>query len=169
MRHTSSFNILAAILILIGAVFLLDNFGIITGVVAFWPALPLILGTGFCMLFFRSRRKDPVLLGLGSTILLNSIFFFYLNFAGWVRLAVLWPVFIVILGMTFLACYIHSRETVLIYLAVFMIALGISFILVFAVSTKLWPLTLVLTGVSFIIINIVERLGKRGKPHAKKK
>jgi hypothetical protein len=166
MNHASSFNLLAGVLIVVGAVFLLENFGVIEGAWLLWPILPLIIGAGFCMLFFKTRRRDPVLLGMGIFILLDSVFFFYLNFAGWRVLALLWPVFIVLLGITFLACYFPSRSKVLLYLAVFLIAVGASFILVFAVSTRLWPITLVLAGISFIIISLFERF--RGKHHAKR-
>jgi hypothetical protein len=156
MRHTSSFNILATTLILLGAIFLLQNYGFITWVWLLWPILPLIIGTGFCMLFFRTR-KDLVLLGLGSGLFLNSLFAFYLNLAGWALLAYLWPVFIIILGLTFMICFAFSRKRVLVYLSVILMALGVSFILVFAVSLILWPITLIFAGVSFIIINIFEK------------
>ena len=166
MRNTSSFNILATVLIVIGAVFLLENFGIIEGAWFLWPLLPLIIGIGFCILFFKTRRRDPVLLGMGVFTLLNSIFFFYLNFTGWRQLALLWPVFMVVLGLTFLACYFPSKAKVLLYLTTFLIALGTSFILVFVISTKLWPIILVLAGVSFIIISLFERF--KGKPNGKR-
>jgi len=166
MRNTSSFNILATVLIVIGAVFLLENFGIIEGAWFLWPLLPLIIGIGFCILFFKTRRRDPVLLGMGIFTLLNSIFFFYLNFTGWWQLVFLWPVFIVMLGLTFLACYFPSKAKVLLYLTTFLIALGVSFILIFVISTRLWPIILVLAGVSFIIISLFERF--KGKPNAKR-
>ena len=169
MRHTASFNVLATILILIGIIFLLENFGIVSGAWLFWPLIPLILGTGFCMLFFRTR-KDLVLLGLGSGLVLNSLFFFYLNLTSWKLLAYLWPAFMIILGLTFIACFLFSRKRVLIYLAVILMALGSSFILVFAISTILWPLTLVLAGISFIIINIFEKtIIPNNAIHSKKK
>jgi len=168
MRNTSSFNILAVVLIIIGAVFLLENFGYIEGAWLFWPILPLILGIGFCMLYFRSKR-DLMLLGMGSFMVLNSAFFFYLTFAGWALLAYLWPVFIVLLGFTFLSCFIASKSRVLIYLATILIALGASFILIFAVSIRLWPISLVLTGISFIIISMFERFKKLKGHNAKKK
>jgi hypothetical protein len=172
MRDTSSFNILAAVLILMGIALLLENYGIIHGIWMFWPALPLIIGIGFCMLYFRSG-KDIVMLGLGTFILLNSILFIYLNFTMWSLLAYLWPVFIVILGLSLLACYIFSKvkRNILIYLAVLLMALGASFIVIFAVSTILWPTSLIFAGLSFVIISFFEKRAKetRGTIHAKKK
>jgi len=156
MPKPTSFNILAAILILLGIILLLENFHIVDGAWLIWPLVPLILGIGFTMLFFRTK-KDLMLLGLGSFITLISLFFFYLNFTRWSLLAHLWPVFIVILGLTFLACWIHSKKRVLLYLAMLLIALGISFILIFAISARLWPITLILTGASFIIISFFDK------------
>jgi len=161
MSNTSSFNILAAVLIFTGIIFLLENFGILIGAYLFWPVLPLIVSIGFCMLYFKNKRKDLLLLGTGSFLALNSLLFFYLNFTTWTRLSELWPIFIIVLGVSFLACYIFSDKIVFLYLASILIAMGISFILIFAVSTILWPLTLILTGVSFIIIHLVERFGKK--------
>ncbi|MBU2561219.1 MAG: hypothetical protein KKD17_02895 [Nanoarchaeota archaeon] len=169
MRHTSSFNILAVILILLGLILLLENFGIVSGAWLIWPILPLILGVGFTMLYFKTK-KDLVLLGLGMFIGLNSLFFFYLNFTRWSLLAYLWPVFIVIIGITFLACYLLSEKKVILYLSVILMALGASFILIFVISTMLWPITLVLAGVSFIIISLFERQSKeKGAKSGKKR
>ncbi|MBW2972600.1 hypothetical protein KY359_06190 [Candidatus Woesearchaeota archaeon] len=159
MAKTTSFNILAVILIVLGTIFLLENFDIIHGAWLLWPILPLIMGIGFCMLFFKTR-KDLVLLGMGIFTGLNSLFFFYLNFTHWALLTHLWPVFIVIIGITFLVCFILSRKRVLLYLSVILMALGASFIVIFVISTMLWPVTLVLAGVSFIIISIFERKGE---------
>ena len=169
MRSSSGFNIFAVVLILMGIALLLENYGFISGVWMFWPVLPLIIGIGFCMLYFRAR-KDLVLLGLGTFIMLNSILFFYLNCTAWYLLAYLWPVFIVILGMSFLTCYIFSKRNIIIYLAILLMSLGISFILIFAVSTILWPISLVLAGLSFILIDLFSRSGrKKGYSHAKKR
>jgi hypothetical protein len=168
MRPTSSFNILAVVLILVGISFMLENFNIVNGIWLIWPILTLILGAGFCMMYFRARR-DLVLLGLGCFLNLMSMFFFYLNFSEWSLLAYLWPIFIVILGFTFLACFIMSRSRVLIYLATLLIAIGASFILIFAVSTRLWPISLVLAGISFIIISIFEHVKSKSIAHAKKR
>ena len=165
MRNTSTFTILAVVLILIGTVFLLDNFGVWTGISAVWPILPLILGIGFCMLYFKNKRKDLILLGLGSIITSDSTFFFYLNLTSWRALALLWPIFIAILGISFIICYCFSKMKVLLYLAVFLIALSASFILIFAISSHLWPLSLILGGISFILISVFEKFGAT---HAKK-
>ena len=156
MSKTASFNVLAGILIILGVILLLENFGIVYGAWMIWPFIPLIIGIGFTILYFRTR-KDLVMLGMGIFIGLNSMFFFYLNFTGWILLAYLWPVFIILLGLTFLACWLPSRKRVLLYLAVFLTALGLSFIMIFAISSRLWPLSLILGGISFIIISVFDR------------
>ncbi|MFC1741826.1 hypothetical protein ACFL3V_04795 [Nanoarchaeota archaeon] len=169
MQHSSSFNIIASILILIGIILMLDNFSIMTGILFLWPVIPLVMGIGFTLLFFKSRRRDLVLLGIGTCVVLNSLFFIYLNLQGWATLAYLWPVFLALLGLTFFACHFFAKTRILIYLAVILIALGVSFILIFAISTKLWPITLILAGISFIIINIFKITSRKGLSHAKKK
>ena len=162
MGKTTSFNYLAITLIVIGIIFLLENLGFISGAWIFWPLLPLIIGAGFCLLYLR-KRKDIFLLGTGCFITLNSIFFFYLNFTSWASLAFLWPVFIMILGVTFIFCFVASRSRVLMYLATILIAIGASFIIIFVVSTRLWPISLIFAGISFIIIDFFNRRGQRAR------
>ena len=153
-KNSNSFNVLALVLILLGLILTLDNFNIINGAFNLWPLLTLIIGIGFCLLFHKNRNKDLVLLGLGSFITMISLFFFYLNFTTWTKLSYLWPVFITTLGLSFLPPYSFSKNNIVISLGILLMAIGLSFIFIFSIDTSLWPLSLVLTGVSFLIISI---------------
>jgi hypothetical protein len=150
-------NFLAALLILIGMGFLLENYGIMKGILHLWPIIPLIIGIGFCMLFYKGKKKDIVMLGIGALVTLYSMFFLFLNFTSWKELAFLWPVFIILLGIMFIVLFFYAKKRVVLHIGILLIAIGISFILVFAVSARLWPITLVLAGISFIIIGVFER------------
>ena len=161
MARKESFNVLAITLILLGFLLIMDLYDIIPGIMIFWPFIIFVIGIGFCLLFYRKKRKDLVLLGLGTFLTLCSIFFAYLNIIGWKSLLYLWPMFPAILGLTFIPPYVYSRKSTLLSLGVFLIGLGLSFILIFTISTMLWPSSLIIAGGSFLIIgNFGKKKGK---------
>ena len=148
---------LAALLIIAGTVVTLENFSIIRGISSHWPVLLLIIGCGFVMLFFQRNKVDPVLLWLGSFLVILSIFFYYLNYTSWAQLASLWPVFLGIVGLSFLSIGIFIRNRIFAYFACGFIALFIIFFLVFSVSKKLWPMSLVVFGISLLILEYLHK------------
>ncbi len=160
-RHSQSFNVLALVLIILGLLLTLENFKILKGVIKLWPFITFITGLGFCLLFYQRRKKDLVLLGMGTFMTLISLFFFYLNFTSWYDLSYLWPIFITILGFSFIPPYYFKRKNVLLILAAMLIGAGVAFIFVFAISTRLWPLSLVVAGGSFLIIGYFMKKNKR--------
>jgi hypothetical protein len=153
MRRVRSILILALVFILAGVVLSLENMNIISGVSRLWPVFPLIVGAGFCILFFERKAKDLALLYLGSALCQLSVFFFYLNYTSWARLATLWPVFLCIAGVSFLSIYLSSRMRLFSILGVSLALLAAVFYLVFGVSHNLWPLSFVAFGGSLLVVN----------------
>jgi hypothetical protein len=153
MRRIRSIFILALVFILAGVVLSLENMKIITGVSRLWPVFPLIVGAGFCILFFDRKGRDLTLLYLGTLLCQISAFFFYLNFSSWARLATLWPVFLCVAGISFMAIYLSSRFRLFSILGVSLVLLAAVFYLVFGVSHNLWPLSFVVFGGSLLAVN----------------
>ena len=133
-QKTSSFTALAIILIVLGLILMLETFNIVNGIIKLWPLLSLVIGIGFCLLFYQRKKKDLILLGLGTFITLISVFFFYLNFTSWWNLSYLWSMFVTILGLSFVPPFYFRRNFALIILAALLIGAGVSFILVFSIS-----------------------------------
>ena len=146
MGHKKTAVFIAPLLIFAGLMLTLENFQILHGVSCHWPVLLLILGCGFCLLFFQHQQKDVVMLWLGSFITFLGVFFYYLNFTTWADLSWLWPVFLGIVGMAFLAVGIAKRSSLYIYFAAVFILLFVILTLVFSVSTRLWPMSFVVFG-----------------------
>jgi hypothetical protein len=144
---------LSAILIIVGMVLTLENFLIIKGLSNHWPVFLLITGSGFIMLFLQRKKNDLFLLWLGSFISILGIFFYYLNFTTWGVLSILWPVFLGIIGISFLSVWYFSRLSLYAYFAISFTALFLALSLVFSVSSKLWPMTLVIVGLSLLILD----------------
>ena len=157
MRSTSSIIFLSVILILAGAIITTENFDIISGVSKHWPALLIILGAGFVILFFQRQQQDIAMLWLGSFIATLGLFFYYLNFTGWKRLGHDWPVFLAIIGLSFMLVSVIKRKMVYILSALSFITLFLIFFLVFTISSKFWPLSLLLLGVDLLLIDYVNK------------
>ena len=152
MPRPRTAQFLSPLLILIGVLVTLENFQLIGAVSAHWPLLLIILGTGFLMLFFQRQRSDAVLLWLGSFLTILAAFCYYLNFTSWARLARLWPIFLGIVGLSFLVLGLNTRRPLYLYFAGAFIALFVILMLVFTVSTRLWPMSFVVFGLSLLVL-----------------
>jgi uncharacterized membrane protein HdeD (DUF308 family) len=153
MGSKSSIVFLSVILIIAGVIITFENFSLISGVSRHWPILLIILGTGFILLFFNKQQQDIAMLWLGSFIALLGCFFYYLNFTSWKNLGHDWPVFLVIVGLSFMSVAIFRRKMIYILSSLSFITLFIIFFLVFTVSSKFWPLSLLLLGLDLLLID----------------
>ncbi len=158
MGHKQTLYFLAVLFILTGALLTLENIGQISGISVHWPFFLLLLGSGFVMLFFEKR--DIVMIWLGSFILLLGLFFYFLNFTEWTRLATLWPVFLGIAGFSFMATGFVSTGRLYYFFAIFFIALFLVFTLVFTISPILWPVSFVIFGLSLVALQFLLRRGE---------
>ena len=152
MQRKRTATVLALFLIIAGSLITMENFGLIRGITFHWPALMLIFGSGFLFLFFERDKNDPVLMWLGTFQIALALLFYYLNATSWKNLVSLWPVFLGAVGISFLTVAIFSRKMLFVYFAGSFLGLFIIFTLVFSISSKLWPLSFVVFGLSLIII-----------------
>lgn len=157
MQRRRTQTVLAMLLIIAGSLITMENYSVIQGVTYHWPLLLMIFGFGFILLFFERKRNDPVLIWLGSFQITLSFLFYYLNATTWKNLVTLWPAFLGIVGISFLAVAIFSRKMLFTYFAGSFLALFIIFTLVFSISSRLWPLSFVVFGFSLLIIDHINR------------
>jgi len=147
------YNVLALLCIGIGALLMLENYGYISGIYPLWPVFPLIIGIGLYMLFMDRGKRDFVALAMGVYFVQFSVLAFYENYTTWASMSYLWPFFVGFLGVSFLSIYISTgKGKIFFHLAVFLIGLCIVFFLVFSVDPRLWPISLVLFGISILLI-----------------
>ncbi len=147
----NEFAVLASALVITGFLLLFESFGYLNGISRLWPVFSLIIGIGLIMLF--KNQEDTGLLWLGSLMIMLSLFFFYLNFTSWKQLARLWPVFIAVFGLAFLFCYFINKNRAVLMASLFTILLSIAFILIFSLSVKLWPVSLIIAGIFIYFIS----------------
>jgi len=145
---------MSVIFIAAGSVLTLENFKILTGLSSHWPLLILALGSGFMFLYFQNGRGDAALIWIATFLLQLGLFFYYLNFTSWSEMARLWPVFLGIVGACFLASTIATKNRVFLYISIFFVAAFGALWLVFSVSLLLWPLSMVVFGLSLLLINL---------------
>ncbi len=158
MQNRSSTAFLAVILIIAGIVITLENLRFLNGISRHWPALMLILGTGFSLLYFQRQRQDQMLIWLGTFISLLGLFFYYLNFTSWKSLSHDWPVFLLIVGISFIPVAAYKKKMIYVLSSLSFITLFLIFFLVFTVSAKLWPLSFLFLGVDLLIIEYVNKM-----------
>ena len=153
MRRYKSLAALASLMIVFGMVMTLETCGLVMGISRLWPAFTLVFGVGFIMLFFNRSGSDAALIWIGAFIVLCSLLFFYLNFTSWSHLAQLWPLFLGIVGLSFLVTHLLRPNLVFMYLSLSFVALFIAFYLIFGVSLALWPVCLIIFGSSLFVVN----------------
>lgn len=158
------------VLIALGAWFLVRALGVeLPGMAALWPIFPTIVGLSmFVGWFFAPKTHGSHGVIIPAVInFLVGVFFFGFTFSifPWSDMAILWPVFPLIVGVAFFVAWIFSgfRDWGLLVPAGIVSAVGIvgmgftTFGQVEAVSTLLryWPVLLIGLGILVLIGGLV--------------
>jgi hypothetical protein len=101
----NSKNIITGILLLLvsGAVIVLNIRALEVGFKQLWPVLVLVAGLVLALTAFAGRRRSPLLLAAGTFLCFASVFLLVLAMTGWENLFYLWPGFVLALGMSLAA------------------------------------------------------------------
>ena len=172
MRRGSIFP--ALVLILLGIWFLAGNLGVrLPGMDVLWPIFP--LGGGLLLLggyFFDRRDPGLIFVGLAAT-LIGAFFFLFtlrvpLPIAGlqggvrWDDMSKLWPAFVVIGGVSFIALFLAQAKhewavfsvgavAFIVGCVAFLFTLGWLAGDIGQLLAKLWPLLLVIAGLAALL------------------
>jgi hypothetical protein len=151
------------ILLVAGTWFLLQRLGIQLPNIfaALWPVVPVLFGLGFLVSFFTGECKDPGQVWPGTFGVLLGSFFFLFSFGvfPWERMSELWPMFPLMVGISFVATWLAGRckeigllVPATITLSVGIIGLGFTLDVLDARTVDaLWPLALVVLGALLIV------------------
>jgi hypothetical protein len=168
-RFPNKFLVWSIFFILLGFILLLWTLGAVPGLASLWPIIPLLAGLGFLYAgLLRGRSESYVLVGM--LLALGGLFVLVSNTVlNAVTLERTWPVFMAIVGVSFLVYAVRaegeSRLTVSVP-AIALIVLAAGFLpfslnLVEAdferVVTTWWPVLFVLFGVILGVVHIVKR------------
>jgi len=147
------FDIVAIVLISCTPLLLLETFGVTKGMYKIWPIFPFVFGLGSVLVALRPENRFPLMTGIGSFLILCSLFFFYLNLTSWSELATLWPVFVILLGLSLIISSYINKSNIVRVSGIGTSLLGISFTFIFTISYSFWPLSIALAGILILIIN----------------
>ena len=170
----------ALVLIMLGVWFLAGNLGVrLPGMDALWPIFP--LGGGLLFLGgYLLDRRDPGLIFVGLAATLIGAFFFLFTLrvplpvggmqegVRWGDMGKLWPAFVVIGGVSFMALYLAEGKhdwgvfsfgalAVIVGCVAFLFTLGWLAGDVGRLLVKLWPLLLVIAGLAALLQAIFGR------------
>jgi hypothetical protein len=147
----SSHGKFAIYLLVIGALLAIDSFTKTSFAYKLWPLLITLIGIGFLGIFWQRAKREFIYLSIGIYFIGFSAIALYCNFTSWSVLSTLWPLFITILGVAFIAAVIFSRRKRLsLLVGLLLLSLSAVFFLIFSVSAQLWWTAFILAGLSIL-------------------
>lgn len=154
MRKAGRLDILSILCVLVGGYLLLENFGLFKGYAGFgWPLTVTLAGIALFIGGWGRGRYGQGAVGIGTFLILSSILFLYLNLTSWSLMKEMWTLFIGFLGVSIIASGFRTKQNRLFfYLGIILILLSLTFYLIFGIDPKLWPISLVLLGVSLFLL-----------------
>ncbi len=157
-KKLGSYGRLGAMLSLIGVVLAIDTAANIRLLYKLWPLLCTVLGAGFIGIYLQRSRREAVYIGIGSFFIGFSLLALYCNFTTWAVLARLWPLFIVLPGLSMVLGFIFGRRSsIMLLLGLLLTSTGMVFLMVFVVNYRLWWTVFLFTGGSFFVFDIMRR------------
>lgn len=138
-------------LIILGAIFLFENFGYIEfDFQVMWPLLLILGGLSFWIGYFRSRQ-DYGLLMPGTILIVYGLMFWFCAIEGWWNLEYLWPGFMLAPGLGFVFMYLFGRkEKGLLIPAGILIGMSAIFAFRYTTVLRFWPVVLIGIGIYLI-------------------
>jgi hypothetical protein len=147
-------------LIVIGVAFLMVSNNIWLGWTDVWPLFPVLAGILLLRLYTRRRTPETLFGGIASLLMGVFLLLFTAGIFPWSRLGALWPVFPTIAGVGLLAVAVtryHGTASLTIGAVLILLASlgflhegGIINERVFSPFIRLWPLVLVVAGVTLL-------------------
>ncbi len=158
----SSNAIFGAGLIIIGLVFLLENFGFIEfAFESVWPFFLIIGGVAFWAGYFTDRKNIGLIMP-GTILTIYGGLFLYCSLYGWYHMETAWPLFMIGPGIGFFLMYLlGTREAGLLIPAGILTGIGILFAFRHAGYVRYWPALLIILGIIIVIRHRMEKKEKQ--------
>ena len=147
-------------LVILGILFLFDNFGFVEfDFSRLWPVVVILVGAGFWLGFYKNREEFGLIIP-GTILLLYGFLFWYCAvFDRWDNIGHgLWPVFILGPGFGFIFIYLFAkRDPGFLIPGLILSGLGLLFLLIFNNIFSYWPLFLIAIGVYLVYTYLSSR------------
>ncbi|MFC1584743.1 hypothetical protein ACFL5V_04275 [Fibrobacterota bacterium] len=157
-NRLSSYGRMGVLLTAMGVLLAVDALANLSLVYKLWPLLVSLLGAGFIGIHLNRPRQEGIYIGLGVFFLGLSLLLLYCSLFSWADLDILWPVFIILLGVSFCFAYAFGkRDPFLLLAGLLLISIAIVFFFVFGLTYKLWWTIFLLAGSSLLIYDRARR------------
>jgi hypothetical protein len=154
--RTSDF-IIGLGLVILGLLFLLENFGYIEfNFGDIWPVFVVLGGVGFWLGFLKDRKNFGLVMP-GTILIAYGLLFWYCSVQGWYYMQDLWPVFLLGPGIGFFLMYfLGERERGLLVPGSILSGLGILFLFRYSMYLRYWPVLLIIFGAVLIFRHLIQ-------------
>jgi hypothetical protein len=154
----SSYGRLGILLALIGIIMAVDTLADLSFFYRLWPLAITVLGIGFIGIYVRRSRRESVYIGMGVYLVGFSGLALYCSLTTWTALTVLWPIFITLMGLSFVFGYLFgTRGPGLLLAGLLFISLSALFFSLFSFNRRLWWSIFILAGTSFLVFDRARR------------
>ncbi|MFP4520650.1 MAG: hypothetical protein ACLFQK_00745 [Fibrobacterota bacterium] len=142
----------ALLLIIVGFLTALDVISGYRIISKLWPLLVTMLGAGLTGIFIKRGGREALYLIPGVYLVCFSLFALYLNFTSWSSMSFLWPLFILFMGISFMAAFIFCKKhKKYILLSLLLISVSFVFLITGALGGEYWWSVFILIGISILI------------------
>jgi len=143
--------IIGLALIILGALFLSDNFGYLDlDFGKIWPLIIVVAGGGFWIGYFQNRKNYGLLMP-GTILIVYGLIFWYCAQEGWYNMQYLWPGFMIGPGVGFFMLYLlGDKEKGLLIPAAILTGMGLIFLFSLTDFAQFWPIILIVVGIYLI-------------------
>jgi len=146
-------NIIIGIgLIILGLIFLSENFGYVEfDFGQIWPVFVILGGVGFWLGFLQDRKNYGLI--MPATILtVYGLLFLYCSYDGWYNMQYLWPWFMIGPGIGFFFMYsFGEKDRGLLVPAGILSGIGLLFLFRHTGLLRYWPVILIIVGLVLIL------------------
>ena len=148
-------------LVIAGSLFTITSSGIFN-IERFWPILLLLIGAALMLAFIKGPKQTSLLFS-GIVLVSISIIFQYCAMNEWSAMSLLWPLFLLAVGIGFLAEYFFvAKDNTRLSLGVVLAASSLVLFAMHYFLGRFWPVLLIVIGIIFIALSYLNT--KKSKP-----
>jgi len=149
-----SYGRMGILLVAIGVLLAIDSFSRMNIMYKLWPMLCTVSGIGFIGIYQQRARREAAYIVVGSFLIQFSLLALYCNFTTWSALALFWPFFIGMFGVSMILGFIFGKRSPAMFLSgLLTLSAGTVFFLVFGLDPGLWWSIFFLAGGSFFVFD----------------
>jgi hypothetical protein len=165
MKRKGKYTLIGILLIVVSIFVIVFNMRYQDGTFRdLWPAILLVFGVILYLYYFSTKKKKNRLgvLFFGTFIAICSVFLFILSFTSFSHVKVLWPGFVLALGLAILALYFYgNRNKGVLAVSILLISLSIIIWIFYSLKSHygiVIGVSLFILGAAFLTQGLIKKL-----------